>query len=135
MSLDDNDSCRVTPLEYRVEFPTPKGFGLRVKGGNLAHGLTMSSIENIGGDVGINMGDEILATVSYREALTPDFTLDGYEQRAKKHAQGVIDKIIKAALQQAACEGFENLLLHDSITNKHEIMFGLNKNLDRILQK
>ena len=116
MSLDDNDSCRIMPLEYCVEFPTPKGFGLIVKGGNLAHGLTMSSIENIGGDVAINMGDEILATVSYREALAPDFTMDGYEQRAKKHAQCVIDKIVKAALQQAAFDSNVDAILKNAIS-------------------
>lgn len=115
MSLDDNDSCRVTPLDYRVEFPTPKGFGLKVGGDNLAHGLTMSSIENIGGDVAINMGGEILATVPYREALAPDFTMDGYEQRAKKHAQCVIDKIVKAALQQAAFDSNVDAILKNAI--------------------
>ena len=120
MSLDDNDSCRITPLEYCVEFPTPKGFGLRVKGGNATHRLTMSSIENIGGDVAITMGDEILATVSYREALAPDFTLNGYEQRAKKHAQCVIDKIVKASLQQAAFDSNVDAILENAISARSQ---------------
>lgn len=115
MSLDNNDSCRVTPLEYSVEFPCQKGFGLKVEGGNVAFGLAMCSIENIGGDVSINMEGETLAMVSYREVLAPDFTLDGYEQRAKKHAQCVINKIAKTALQQAAFDSNVDAILKNAI--------------------
>lgn len=135
MSLDDNDSCRVTTLEYSVEFPCQKTLSLKVEKSNVAFGIAMCSIENIGGDVSINMDGETLATVSYREAISPDFTLAGYEQRAKKHAQCVIDKIAKAAIQQAALEGFENSSSHDFITNRHEMLLGINKILDGILQK
>lgn len=120
MSLDDNDSCRVTPLEYSVEFPCQKGFSLKVGGGNLAHGLAMCPIGNIGGDVSINTGGETLATVSYREALAPDFTLVGYEQRAKKHAQCVIDKIVKAAIQQAALDSNVDAILENAISARSQ---------------
>lgn len=103
-----------------LNFPAKKTLSLKVEKSNVAFGLAMCSIENIGGDVSINMGGKTLATVSYREVIAPDFTLVGYEQRAKKHAQCVIDKIVKAALQQAALDSNVDAILENAISARSQ---------------
>ena len=58
--------------------------------------------ESIGGDVKVQLDKKTLLTVPYREDVTPDFTLEGYKQRAKHHAEAVVSKLVEAAKEQAA---------------------------------
>lgn len=70
----------------------------------------MVFIQNIGSNVSVIIGSRTLANIPYSEELTTDFTLEGYNQRAKEHAQNVVAKIIEAATNQAA-NGFYTLKL------------------------
>ncbi|EOI1399019.1 hypothetical protein ACMGOC_004537 [Citrobacter freundii] len=96
---------QVEPLEFKVGFP--KENGVRISFGE---NLTMSSTQRIGSNVSVKIGKENVATIQYSEDLTPELTLEGYNQRAKEHAQNVVAKIIEAATNQAA-NGFYTLKL------------------------
>ncbi|MCW6838044.1 hypothetical protein [Salmonella enterica] len=88
---------QVEALEFRVEFPEKKGMGF-----TMSKDLAMVFIQNIGSNVSVTIGSRTLANIPYSEELTTDFTLEGYNQRAKEHAQNVVMKIIEAAPEQAA---------------------------------
>ncbi|MDI8906415.1 hypothetical protein MJL69_25635, partial [Salmonella enterica subsp. enterica serovar Lubbock] len=51
---------------------------------------------------------ETLATIQYSEDLTPELTLEGYNQRAKEHAEKMVSKIFEAAQKQAALFRLDN---------------------------
>lgn len=89
-------------ISYKVEFPTQKSFSLKINGYSSAEGLSCKTIEVIGGDVKVQVEAEELLTVPYREDVSPDFTLEGYKQRAVNHAEIVVAKLVKAAQKQAA---------------------------------
>ena len=88
---------RVEALEFKVEFPEKKGLSFTMN-----KDLAMKFIQRIGSNVSLNIGSKTLANIPYSEELTTDFTLEGYNQRAKEHAQNVVVKIIEAAQKQAA---------------------------------
>lgn len=88
---------QVDALEFRVEFPEKKGMGF-----TMSKDLSMVFIQNIGSNVSVKIGKENVATIQYSEDLTPELTLEGYNQRAKEHAQNVVAKITEAAKDQAA---------------------------------
>ncbi|BEJ33053.1 hypothetical protein ACTM7X_08015 [Citrobacter braakii] len=96
---------QVESLEFKVGFP--KENGVRI---SLGENLTMSSTQRIGSNVSVKIGKATVATIQYSEDLTPELTLEGYNQRAKEHAQNVVAKIIEAATNQAA-NGFYTLKL------------------------
>ncbi|WP_233459406.1 hypothetical protein [Citrobacter sedlakii] len=88
---------RVESLEFKVGFP--KENGVRISFGE---NITMSSTQRIGSSVSVKIGKENVATLQYSEDLTPELTLEGYNQRAKEHAQNVVAKIIEATRKHAA---------------------------------
>lgn len=90
---------RVESLEFKVEFP--KENGLRISFGE---NLTMSSTQRIGSNVSVKIGKENVATIQYSEDLTPELTLEGYNQLAERHAQLTISNIVNAARVRAADE-------------------------------
>ncbi|WP_275212069.1 hypothetical protein, partial [Citrobacter freundii] len=96
---------QVESLEFKVGFP--KENGVRI---SLGENLMMSSTQRIGSNVSVKIGKATVATIQYSEDLTPELTLEGYNQRAKEHAQNVVAKIIEAATNQAA-NGFYTLKL------------------------
>lgn len=89
-------------ISYEVEFPTQKSFSLKINGYPSAEGLGCKAVETIGGDVKVQLDQKTMLTVPYREDLTANFTLEGYKQRAKHHAEAVVSKIVEAAQEQAA---------------------------------
>lgn len=88
---------RVEVLEFKVDFPEKNGLSF-----SMGKNLAMKFLQRIGSNVSVNIGSKTLANIPYSEELTPEFVLDGYNQRAKEHAQNVIEKIIEAAQTQAA---------------------------------
>lgn len=88
---------RVEALEFKVEFPEKKGMDF-----TMDKDLSMVFIQNIGSNVSVTIGSKTLANIPYSEELTTDFTLEGYNQRAKGHAQNVVSTIIEAAQNKAA---------------------------------
>lgn len=88
---------RVEPLEFTAGFP--KENGVRISFGE---NLRMSSTQCIGSNVSVKIGKETLATIQYSEDLTPELTLEGYNQREKEHAEKMVSKIFEAAQKQAA---------------------------------
>lgn len=96
---------QVESLEFKVGFP--KENGVRISFGE---NLAMSSTQRIGSHVSVKIGKENVATIQYSEDLMPELTLEGYNQRAKEHAQNIVAKIIEAATNQAA-NGFYTLKL------------------------
>ncbi|HHZ6812969.1 hypothetical protein [Citrobacter freundii] len=88
---------QVESLEFKVGFP--KENGVRISFGE---NLTMSSTQRIGSNVSVKIGKATVATIQYSEDLTPELTLEGYNQRAKNHASQVILKITNAAKNKAA---------------------------------
>lgn len=88
---------RVETLEFKVEFPEKNGAGFTMN-----KDLAMKFIQRIGSNVLVETGSKVLANIPYSEELAPEFTLEGYSQRAKKHAENVVAQIIKAAKEQAA---------------------------------
>lgn len=88
---------RVEALEFKVEFPEKNGLNF-----TMGKGLAMKFLQRIGSNVSVKIGSETLANIPYSEELTPEFALNGYNQRAKEHAQNVVAKIIEAAQNQAA---------------------------------
>ena len=95
---------RVEALEFRVEFPEKKGMGF-----TMSKDLAMVFIQNIGSNVSVIIGSKTLTNIPYSEELITDFTLEGYNQRAKEHAQNVVSKIIEAAQVQTAKSHEETL--------------------------
>lgn len=89
-------------ISYKVEFPTQKSFSLKINGYSSAEGLNCRTIEAIGGDVKVQLDQKTMLTVSYHEDITADFTLEGYKERAKHHAETVVSKLVEAAKLQAA---------------------------------
>ncbi|CZY11018.1 hypothetical protein [Enterobacter ludwigii] len=89
-------------ISYEVEFPTQKSFSLKINGYSSVEGLDCNTVEAIGGDVKVQLDQKTMLTVPYREDISPDFTLEGYKQRAKHHAEAVVSKLVEAAKQQAA---------------------------------
>ncbi|EAM7299640.1 hypothetical protein ICQ41_004237 [Salmonella enterica] len=89
-------------ISYVVEFPTQKSVGFKIDGYSSAEGLDCKAVETIGGDVKVQLDKKTLLTVAYREDISPDFTLEGYKQRAKHHAEAVVSKLVEAAHEQAA---------------------------------
>lgn len=88
---------RVESLEFKVGFPKEKGVRI-----SFGENLTMSSTQRIGSNVSVKIGKATVATIQYSEDLTPELTLEGYNQRAKGHAQNVAAQIIKAAQNPTA---------------------------------
>lgn len=88
---------RVESLEFKVGFPKENGVSI-----SFGENLAMSSTQRIGSNVSVKIGKATVATIQYSEDLTPELTLEGYNQRAKGHAQNVVAKIIEAAPEQAA---------------------------------
>ncbi len=84
-------------ISYEVEFPTQKSFSLKINGYSSAEGLDCKSVEAIGGDVKVQIDKKTLLSVVYREDISPGFTLEGYKQRAKAHAEGAIKELLEAA--------------------------------------
>ncbi|MGM5670893.1 hypothetical protein [Enterobacter cloacae] len=84
-------------ISYEVEFPTQKSFSLKINGYSSAEGLDCTTVDAIGGDVKVQLDKKTMLTVPYREDISSDFTLEGYKQRAKAHAEGVIIKLLEAA--------------------------------------
>ena len=89
-------------ISYEVEFPTQKSFSLKINGYSSAEGLDCKTVEAIGGDVKVQLDQKTMLTVPYREDIKADFTLEGYKQRAKTHAELVLSKLVKAAQKQTA---------------------------------
>ncbi|HCQ7770637.1 hypothetical protein UXO04_06835 [Enterobacter kobei] len=89
-------------ISYEVEFPTQKSFSLKIDGYSSAEGLGCKTVEAIGGDVNVRLEKKTLLMVPYHEDITPDFTLEGYKQRAETHAKTMIDQIVNAAQDRAA---------------------------------
>lgn len=87
-------------ISYDVSFPRQESSSITWCAQDGGPGLLLT--ERIGGDIGICVNSEELATVHYVEDLTPDFILEGYTQRAKAHAESVVAQIVKAAQNQAA---------------------------------
>ncbi|EOW2679412.1 hypothetical protein ACOVE1_001690 [Enterobacter hormaechei] len=84
-------------ISYEVEFPIQKSFSLKINGYSSAEGLDCKTVEAIGGDVKVQIDKKTLLTVPYHEDISADFTLEGYKQRAKVHAEGAITKLLEAA--------------------------------------
>lgn len=84
-------------LEFKVEFPEKNGAGFTMN-----KNLAMKFIQRIGSNVSVETGSKVLANIPYSEELAPEFTLEGYSQRAKKHAENVVSQIVKAAQNQTA---------------------------------
>lgn len=93
MSLERNDEA----IKLTVEFPKEKGI-------SLCFGTEFSAraVAKIGGNVIVMMGAQVLATITYIEEFDPGFTLEGYEKRAKNHAQEIIEKIFNVRQKNAA---------------------------------
>ncbi|HCP6280830.1 TPA: hypothetical protein OE586_003839 [Escherichia coli] len=89
-------------ISYEVEFPTHKSFSLKINGYSSTEGLDCKTVEAIGGDVNVRLEKKTLLMVPYHEDITPDFTLEGYKQRAETYAKTVIDQIVNAAQHRAA---------------------------------
>lgn len=94
---------RVEALEFKVEFPEKNGISFTMN-----KDLSMKAIQRIGSNVSVNIGKETLATIQYSEDLTPELTLEGYNQRAKEHAEKMVSKIFEAAQKQAALFRLDN---------------------------
>lgn len=109
-------------ISYDVSFPRQESSSITWCAQDGGPGLLLT--ECIGGDIGICVNSEELATVHYVEDLTPDFILEGYTQRAKAHAESVVAQIVKAAQNQAADnKGFEikkegSFIMRDTPTSK-----------------
>lgn len=88
---------QVESLEFKVGFPNENGVRI-----SFDENLAMSSTQRIGSNVSVKIGKATVATIQYSEDLTPELTLEGYNQRAKGHAQNVVAKIIEAAPEKAA---------------------------------
>lgn len=95
---------RVEPLEFKVGFPEVNG--VRIYFGE---NLRVLSTQRIGSNVSVKIGKETLATIQYSEDLTPELTLEKYNQRAKEHAQNIVSKIIETAQNQAAFDSNVNV--------------------------
>lgn len=90
-------------ISYEVEFPTQKSVGFKIDALIAASEWPkFMATESIGGDVKVQLDKKTLLTVPYREDISPDFTLEGYTQRAKHHAEALVSKLIEAAQEQAA---------------------------------
>ncbi|HCM9486443.1 hypothetical protein KW485_03180 [Enterobacter kobei] len=89
-------------ISYEIEFPTQKSFSLKINGYSSAEGLDCKTVEAIGGDVKVHIDKKTMLTVPYREDISPGFTLEGYKQRAKLHAEAVVSKLVEAAQEQTA---------------------------------
>ncbi|WP_410698330.1 hypothetical protein [Citrobacter freundii] len=110
---------RVEALEFKVEFPEKKGMGF-----TMDKDLSMVFIQNIGSNVSVTIGSKTLANIPYSEELTTDFTLEGYNQRAKLHAEKMVAKIIDANQSQTAKiyhSGF-NIQINSSSDELHKAM-------------
>ncbi|MBX8971311.1 MULTISPECIES: hypothetical protein [Citrobacter] len=103
---------RIESLEFKVGFP--KENGVRISFGE---NLAMSSTQRIGSNVSVKIGKATVVTIQYSEDLTPELTLEGYNQRAKEHARQSIGKIIKAAQNQAAFDSNVNSALDNAKQN------------------
>ena len=88
---------RVETLEFKVEFPEKNGSGFTMN-----KDLAMKFIQRISSNVSVEIGSKVLANIPYSEELAPEFTLEGYNQRAKIHAENIVAQIIKAAQNQTA---------------------------------
>ncbi|HCM9440020.1 TPA: hypothetical protein N5N39_000369 [Enterobacter cloacae subsp. cloacae] len=89
-------------ISYEVEFPTQKSFSLKINGSSSAEGLDCKTVEAIGGDVKVEIDKKTFLSVAYREDVSPDFTLEGYKQRAEDHAKTAVAKLLEAAHMQTA---------------------------------
>lgn len=89
-------------ISYEVEFPAQKSVGFKIDGYSSAEGLDCKIVEEIGGDVKVQLDKKTMLTVPYREDITADFTLEGYKQRATLHAEAVVSKLVEAAQEQTA---------------------------------
>lgn len=103
---------RVEAFEFKVGFP--KENRIRISFGE---NLTMSSTQRIGSNVSVNIDKATVVTIQYSEDLTPELTLEGYNQRAKEHAQNVVVNIIEAAQNQAAFDSNVNAALDNAKQN------------------
>lgn len=90
-------------ISYEVEFPTQKSVGFKIDALIAASEWPkFMATESIGGDVKVQLDNKTLLTVPYREDITDNFTLEGYKQRAKHHADAVVSELVEAAQEQAA---------------------------------
>ncbi|MDY0423970.1 hypothetical protein [Enterobacter rongchengensis] len=104
-------------ISYEVEFPTQKSFSLKINGYSSAEGLDCKSVEAIGGDVKVQIDKKTLLSVAYREDISPYFTLEGYKQRAKTHAEIVVSKLIEAVQEQTASESNTDSIVENAREN------------------
>ena len=107
---------RVELLEFKVGFP--KENSVRI---SFDEKMSMFSTQCIGSNVSVKIGKTTVATIQYSEDFTPELTLEGYNQRAKEHAQNVVAKITEAAQEKAAesDKNYDKLrerLLDDAVT-------------------
>lgn len=112
-------------ISYEVEFPTQKSFSLKINGYSSAEGLDCRTVEAIGGDVKVQIEKKTLLTVPYHEDISADFTLEGYKQRAKHHAEVVISELVDAAQEQAAKYSLnlgivKNATINDEVKSSNE---------------
>ncbi|EOA3861948.1 hypothetical protein ACH07J_002417 [Salmonella enterica] len=103
---------RVEGIEFKVGFPKENGVSI-----SFGENMTMSSAQRIGSNVSVKIGKETLATIQYSEDLTPELTLEKYNQRAKEHAQNIVSKIIETAQNQAAFDSNVNAALDNAKQN------------------
>lgn len=104
-------------ISYEVEFPTQKSVGFKINGYSSAEGLDFKTVEAIGGDVKVQIDQKTMLTVHYREDITADFTLEGYKQRAKLHAEAVVSKLVDAAQEQAASDSNVDFIVENARKN------------------
>lgn len=104
-------------ISYEVEFPTQKSFSLKINGYSSVEGLDCNTVEAIGGDVKVQLDKKTMLAVPYREDITADFTLEGYKQRAKLHAEAVVSKLVDAAQEQAASDSNVDFIVENARKN------------------
>ncbi len=105
-------------ISYEVEFPTQKSVGFKIDALIAASEWPkFMATESIGGDVKVQLDKKTLLTVPYREDVTPDFTLEGYKQRAKHHAEAVVSKLVEAAKEQAAYDSNADSIVENAKKN------------------
>lgn len=111
-------------ISYEVEFPTQKSVGFKIDALTAASEWPkFMATDAIGGDVKVHVDKKTMLTVPYREDITADFTLEGYKQRAKHHAEVVVSKLVEAAKDQAAKNSLQGIeknldsIIHSAIKN------------------
>lgn len=105
-------------ISYEVAFPTQKSVGFKIDFLIAASEWSkFMATESIGGDVKVQLDKKTLLTVPYHEDISADFTLEGYKQRAKHHAEAVVSKLVEAAQEQAASVSNTDLIVENARKN------------------